>query len=326
MFSPRFWYAYAAITIMLAVHLGAFSAQSQDSRTVVRLSIPGTDTVYSTPYRIAQERGFYRDEKVELQILGGVRTGPSVQMLVAGTVEATQTVGPTTLAAIVRGAPLKIVMVFNDKPSYWLYSKKNVRSLADLKGANVASSTPGSTNDRLLKIVLEKKGLNWRKDVTIIYIGTADVRLKALLTGSVDAAVLTLPGNLLAKDSGFVELASFEGEVGALTGGIATSDPFLTNKRDVAVRFLRATLKGLKFFNSDRDGAVRIMAKYMNIPYEAALRTYDTSIPVFVSDGLLSEDFQDRVLDFEFNAMGMEKKLSRNKVFDFSIMKSLATK
>ena len=176
-------------------------------------------------------------------------------------------------------------MVFNDKPSYWLYSKKNVRSFADLKGANVASSTPGSTNDRLLKIVLEKKGLNWRKDVTIIYIGTADVRLKALLTGSVDAAVLTLPGNLLAKDSGFVELASFEGEVGALTGGIATSDPFLTNKRDVAVRFLRATLKGLKFFNSDREGAVRIMAKYMNIPYEAALRTYDTSIPVFVSDG-----------------------------------------
>jgi NitT/TauT family transport system substrate-binding protein len=264
MFSTRALYLSAAIAIILATHLAAFSAQSQDSRPVVRLSIPGTDTVYSTPYRIAQERGFYGDEKVDLQILGGVRTGPSVQMLVAGTVEATETVGPTTLAAIVRGAPLKIVMVFNDKPSYWLYSKKNVRSFADLKGAKVASSTPGSTNDRLLKIVLEKKGVSWRKDVTIIYIGTADVRLimKAPLTGSVDAAVLTLPGNLLAKDSGFVELASFESEVGALTSGVATSDSFLTNKRDVAVRFLRATLKGLKFFNNDREGSVRIMAKY----------------------------------------------------------------
>ena len=87
-----------------------------------------------------------------------------------------------------------------------------------------------------------------------------------------------------------------------------------------------ATLKGLKFFNSDREGAVKIMAKYMSIPYEAALRTYDTSIPVFVSDGMLSEDFQDKVLDFEFNAMSVEKKLPRSKVFDFSIMKSLATK
>jgi ABC-type nitrate/sulfonate/bicarbonate transport system substrate-binding protein len=150
--------------------------------------------------------------------------------------------------------------------------------------------------------------------------------LKALLTGSVDAAVLTLPGNLLAKDSGFIELASFESEVGPLTGGVATSEPFLTNKRDVAVRFLRATLKGLKFFNSDREGTAKIMAKYMSIPYEAALRTYDTSIPVFVSDGMLSEDFQDKVLDFEFAAMGMEKKLPRNKVFDLSIMRSLAKK
>src|SRR4030095_6053284 len=70
-------------------------------------------------------------------------------------------------------------------------------------------------------------------------------------------------------------------------------------------------------------GAVRIMAKYMSIPYEAALRTY---IPVFVPAGMHSEDFRDKVLDFEFNAMGIEKKLPRNKVFDFSIMKSLATK
>ena len=56
------------------------------------------------------------------------------------------------------------------------------------------------------------------------------------------------------------------------------------------------------------EGAVRIMAKYMSIPDEAALRTHDTTIPVFVSDGMLSEDFQDKVLDFEFNAMGMEKE------------------
>lgn len=326
MLSSQFPLCVGALAITLAVHLMALPTEGQDPRSQVRISIPGTDTVYSTPYRIAQERGFYADESLDVRIMGGVRTAPSAQMLVSGGVEATQTVGPTTLAAILRGAPLKIVMVFNDKPSYWLYAKKSVRSFADLKGGKVASSSPGSTNDRLLKIVLEKNGVDWKRSLTIIYIGTADVRIKALLSGAVDAAVLTLPGNLLAKDSGFVELASFESEVGALTGGVATSEPFLTQRRDVAVRFLRGTLKGLKLFNNDRDGAVKIMAKYMNISYDAALRTYDTSIPVFVSDGMLSEDFQDKVLDFEFKAMGMEKKLPREKVFDFSIMKSLATK
>ncbi len=326
MLPSRFYFSIAVLLTVLVFHISTSSAQAQDSRPIVRISSPGTDTVYSTPYRIAQEEGFYLKEGLDVRILGGVKTGPSVQMLVAGSAETTQTVGPTTLAAILRGAPLKIVMVFNDKPSDWLYSKKSIRNFAALKGAKVASSTPGSTNDRLLKIVLEKNKVDWKKDLTIIYIGTSDVRVRALLSGAVDAGVLTLPGNFLAKDSGFFELASFESEVGALTGGVATSASFLNQRRDAAVRFLRATLKGLKLFTNNRQRAAAIMAKYMSIPYEAALRTYDTSIPVFVSDGLLSDEFQDKVLDFELKAIGTDNKISRDKVFDFSIMKSLATK
>lgn len=57
--------------------------------------------------------------------MSSVRTVTSMQMLAGGTVDSTQTVGPTTAAAICGGAPLEIVRVFNDKPPYWLYSKKS---------------------------------------------------------------------------------------------------------------------------------------------------------------------------------------------------------
>ncbi len=201
--------------------------------------------------------------------------------------------------------------------------KKNIRSFADVRGAKVASITPGSTGDRLLKIVLEKNGINWKKDLQIIYIGTSDVLIKSLLSESVDAAVLSFPGNLIAKDAGFVELASFAGEAGALTGGVATGEPFYSKKRDALTRFLRATLKGLKFLKSNRDGSAKIMTRFMNVPYETALRTYDVSIPGFTADGVLSEDFQDKVLDFQLKAIGSDKKIAREKYFDFSIVKSL---
>src|SRR5581483_2920087 len=253
-------------------------------------------------------------------------TATSVQMLVGGTVDATQTIGPTTLAAILRGVPLKIVMVFNDKPSYWLYAKKGIRTFADLKGRRISSSTPGSTNDRLLKIVLERNGIDWKRDLQIVYIGTSDVVIKALLSGSIDAAVLSHPGNLIAKDAGFTEVASFEKEIGALTGGVAVNESFLQKRRDTAVKFLRATLKGLKFFRTNREGSAKVMAKYMSLPIEAALKTHDASIPFYVSDGTISEDFQDKVLDFELKAIGADKRIGRDAVFDFSIMKALATK
>jgi NitT/TauT family transport system substrate-binding protein len=301
-------------------------ARGGESRPVVSLSSPGAGSAYAMPFRIAEDQGFYLDEGLDVRILSGVRTATSVQMLVGGTVDATQTIGPTTLAAMLRGVPLKIVMVFNDKPSYWLYSKKSIRTFSDLKGVKVSSSTPGSTNDRLLKIVLEKNGVDWKKDLQIVYIGTSDVVIKALLSGSIDAAVLSHPGNLIAKDAGYTELASFEREVGALTGGVAVSDSFLTKRRDAAVRFLRATLKGLKYFRNNREGSAKIMTKLMSLSYEAALKTHDASIPFYVSDGMISEDFQDKVLDFELKAIGTDKRITRDAVFDFSIMKSLAAK
>ena len=100
----------------------------------------------------------------------------------------------------------------------------------------------------------------------IVYIGTSDVVIKALLSGSIDAAVLSHPGNLIAKDAGYTELASFEREVGALTGGVAVSETFLNKRQDAAVKFLRATLKGLKYFRNNREGSAKIMARYMSLP------------------------------------------------------------
>lgn len=55
---------------------------------------------------------------MDVRILGGVKTALSIQMLAGGTVEVSQTVGTTTLTAILQGAPLKVVMIFNDKPSF----------------------------------------------------------------------------------------------------------------------------------------------------------------------------------------------------------------
>ena len=55
------------------------------------------------------------------------------------------------------------------------------------------------------------------------------------------------------------------------------------------------------------------------------LKTHDASNPFYVTDGI-SEDFQDKVLDFELKVIRTDKRISRDAVFDFSIMKTLATK
>lgn len=314
----------APLLFFLYVHLAGVSAEAAESSPVVKLHLPGYSTS-SLPFLIADEIGFYKEEKIRVEMTR-IRTGAGIQALVAGALDASQVVGPTVLAAILGGAPLRDVMVFNDKPTYKLYVKKKFKSFADLKGSTIGSSTPGSTNDRLLKVVLEKNGLNWKKDLTIIYIGASDVVVRALQAGTIDGAPLTPPASFAAEEFGFYPLANFINEIGALQGGVSTTTSFLQQRRGVAERFLRSTLKGLKYFKSNREGTVKILMKYMELDKALAGRIYDENTPAFVSDGFIPEEFQDKVIDFELKTIGTEKKLSRETVFDFSIVKGLKGK
>ncbi|MBI2232271.1 MAG: ABC transporter substrate-binding protein [Deltaproteobacteria bacterium] len=106
--------ALSAISLFVLIfRLLPSLSEAAESRPVVSLSSPGAGSAYAMVFRIAEHQGYYLDEGLDVRILSGVKTATSVQMLVGGTVDATQTVGPTTLAAMLQGAALKIVMVFN---------------------------------------------------------------------------------------------------------------------------------------------------------------------------------------------------------------------
>jgi NitT/TauT family transport system substrate-binding protein len=312
------------LVLLFFLCLGAGSGKAGDATSLVKIHLPGYSTS-SLPFLIADELGFYRDEGIRIEITR-IQTGSGIQALVAGVLDVSQIVGPTALAAMLGGAPLRVVTVFNDKPTFKLYVKKQFKRFSDLKGARLGSTTPGSTNDRLLKLVLEKNGLDWRKDLALIYIGLSEVMLKSLQSGAIDGTALTPPASFAAEDFGFYPLFSFINEVGALQGGVATNSAFLNGRKEIAQRFIGATVKGLRYFKSDRSGTVKIMTKYMSLNADTAARVYDESVPSFVSDGTISEDFQDRVLDFELRAIGTEKKISRDKVFDFSLIRNTKTR
>ena len=321
LFVSKFLAWVLGLVLMLALCLRVAQGEAADAISVVKVHVPGYSTS-SLPFLIADELGFYREEGIRVEITR-IQTGSGIQALVAGAMDVSQIVGPTTLAAMLGGAPLKVVTVFNDKPTFKLYVKNHFRRFSDLKGAKLGSTTPGSTNDRLLKLVLEKNGLDWRKDLSLIYIGLSEVMLKSLQSGAIDGTALTPPASFIAEEFGFHPLFNFINEVGALQGGIATNNAFLNGKREIAQRFVRATVKGLNYFKSDRNGTVKIMTKYMNLSADTAARVYDESVPSFVSNGTIPEDFQDRVLDFELKAIGTDKKISRDRVFDFSLIQNI---
>jgi NitT/TauT family transport system substrate-binding protein len=169
-FANRYFGWTLGALLLFSLFFGETRGEAGDAPSMVKIHLPGYSTS-SLPFLIADELGFYREEGIRIEIVR-IQTGSGIQALVANGVDVSQIVGPTTLAAILGGAPLRVVTVFNDKPTFKLYVKKQFKRFSDLKGTRLGSSTPGSTNDRLLKIVLEKHGLDWRKDLSVIYIWT----------------------------------------------------------------------------------------------------------------------------------------------------------
>ncbi|MGH7768807.1 MAG: hypothetical protein ACREQP_15280 [Candidatus Binatia bacterium] len=184
-------------------------------------------------------------------------------------------------------------------------SWSRAQALAADAGALIKVHLPGYSISSLPYIIADEMGFYKQEGIRADFLRIrTGAGIQAMIAGAVD----------------------FIDEVGALQGGISTTAAFLQNRKNIAEKLHRATLGGLGYFKSNRDGTVRIMAKYLELSGENAARVYDENTPAFRSDGVISEDFQDRVLDFELKTIGTDKKISRDKLFDFSLVKGAGAK
>src|ERR1700732_3847950 len=100
-------------------------------------------------YRFTKKKGFFREEGLEvLPIQAGML--PGIQGLVGGNFHASQILGQGA-GAILRGLPLRIVMVFDTRPLNWLFASKSIRTVQDLKGKQIAVSSFGGEWDQIAR-------------------------------------------------------------------------------------------------------------------------------------------------------------------------------
>jgi sulfonate transport system substrate-binding protein len=310
----RFW-----LVALLAV-AALFRAAPALAADRVRVHMQ-TPSLESLPYLMADDLGYYRAEGIEFD--GEVlNTDVGVRAMVAGELDASQILGLSLRGAIEHGADVKIVMLFDDRPTYSLIVAKEVRSYANLKDRKIACSTSGASACRILNAALKENGIDPDKDVEILYLGTMPASLAALLSGNVSAAVLLAPSDFLATDRGFQSL-TFGDKPDVLSGGVSVNDRFLRERPDVARRFLHATWLALRKMKTDRDAATAVLAKFAKIDIALADRIYDKWIDRMSDTGIADQAHIDRILTFEFGHPSAEMA---KRAFDFSIVAGFAVK
>lgn len=286
----------------------------------VAVGVPVLDVTQSALY-VARDRGYYQKEGLEVDLIL-MRGGVANQALIAGNVEFT-TVPTAGLQAALQGAPLKVVLSTFHKPMFWLYSRPEIRSIKDLSGKKVAVSSLGAAGDSALRELIKKNGMDENREVAILAIGTTATRLGALSAGVVDAAMMTFPHNITAAESGFRELVSFiASDIIQLQGAIVTREALLSSEPGVVEKFLRATIKGIIYYSTNRSGAAQILARNAQSQESLAMKVYDLVKPALTPEGILSDDLQKRVMAPLLERVN-KRDVVASRFFDFALARKL---
>src|SRR2546426_4514823 len=272
-----------------------------------------------TPLYYGQENGFFKDEGLELQMLV-IRAGQvGVASLMSGEVDAITNAG-TGLAAAIRGLPVKIISVDGDRPSHELLVLPTIRTSADLKGKSIGLGSLEGTGGIVMRRILQAKGLNPERDVTVISMG-GDVRLQAMVSGAIVGAMLSPPYTFLAADQGYQVFGRGKDYVRYLTEGVVTSDTRIEQKRSSLVRFVKAWNRGAKFYRDNPNIMIPYMQKKFAIKDPRIARLlYEEDSQTRAENGSLDNAAKAEVLETAKEIMKVKNSVPISQIFDFSLI------
>jgi NitT/TauT family transport system substrate-binding protein len=273
------------VMLVLFFCFGApIEAISQNLERVI-MAVPGIG-LSQLPAFVAQEKGFYTQERLEALIV--VMDGTiATRAMLGGDIDYNLAFA-SGISALLNGAPVKGVMGMTTRGTQSFVVKPEINSAADLKGKIVGVSGFGGSTHHGALLVLEHLGVD-PKDVAILNVGNSSLRLAALRFKRIDATILDTAFVRKAEELGFKRLVSLAdlGEIPS-TGFVVTTTK-LKKQPDQIRRVVQATLKATSYFKENRSEMISFIAKKLAVETKEAEELHGLGVKVFSNTGKISD-------------------------------------
>ena len=236
-------------------------------------------------FYVAQEKGYYKSEGLDVNIQPGGPDFPAVQMVAGGNEQFGVTGADQILIARSKGVPVVALAVIYRRNPFVLFSlaKSGIKSPADYVGKKVGVKI-GGNEELIYRAVLAKAKI----DKSALTEVPVKFDMTPLLTGTVDV----WPGYLInevlaAKEKGFgvniVDPSDYGIDLYADT--LFTTETVLKQKPDVVRKFVAATLQGWSTAITAPEEAAKITVKYGDkLNYDHELAMMKASAPLLKPD------------------------------------------
>jgi len=178
----------AAGLTALGVASGAMAAPPEKPK--LEIGVGGKPLLYYLPLTVAERRGYFKEEGLEVTINDFGGGAKALQALIGGSVDVVTGAYEHTMRMQQKGQDITAVIELGRFPGIvWAVAKSKadkVKTVADLKGMKIGVTAPGSSTHLTTVYQFAKAGLT-AEDAAFVGVGSGASAVAALLQGNVDA-------------------------------------------------------------------------------------------------------------------------------------------
>ncbi|HVO94709.1 MAG TPA: ABC transporter substrate-binding protein [Terriglobales bacterium] len=273
------------------------------------------------PLIVAKENRFFEQAGLDVELIN-IPPTIAVTALISGDIQYVIFAG-TTLNAAVRGLPVKLVMVYNDRPLFSLMSRPEIRSIKELRGKVLGVATLTSGESFLSRRLLKEAGIDADKEMTLRVIGNTPDRLQALRAGAVDATTLTVPADILAERMGLRRLAFMGDTLESINGGYGVSERWLQQRPDQIQKMIAVAFRGMAYARAHRQDSIALIASKWKMERDVAEKAFDMMIKTWTDSGVASDAALQAGIDESLKVTNAKQSVPLVRVADFSLAREV---
>ncbi len=214
-------------------------------------------------FPLGVDKGFYKDEGIDLAIGEGKGSGVAVQIVGAKSDTFGLSDGASVIAGATKGAPIVAVMGVMNKSPFAVIARAdaNIKTVKDLEGKTIAATT-GEAGLTIFPSIVQANKLN-ADAIKFVRVDGAG-KLVAMLEKRVDAMLGGLENqSLILAQRGLPVTNIAYADVGANTLGLVihVHKDTLAGSPKLVQGFVRATQKSIAYAEANPDEAIAALVK-----------------------------------------------------------------
>jgi NitT/TauT family transport system substrate-binding protein len=307
----------ASGTMVLGALLMAAPLQAQKTRLTIALQ--GSPDML--PTLVAVHSGHFSQEGIEatpVVFRSGVQL---MQSVVGGDAQIGICSAPEPVQAIAAGAKVKVPWGNSNLMPFAVMSRSDIRTVQDLKGKKIAISSLGSLTDFLTRYVLKNKGLD-PSQFTLLSIGGVSTRFAALLSGAVDASLISAAYFSRAKEAGLNILFMLSEVIPEWPLSVLCVREEMLGQRESEFRsFLKAYRQGVTTAKKSPEAGIRALRLGLRLDARTATEGYNAYVKSLPDDGHIAQKGLELIIEQMVESGILKRKLALPEIVDYRYQK-----